>query len=810
MLRNRKKLNNSGSTLVMAVIAIAFVALLVVTILSAAMANMKIKQMNNRSKDTFYTAETVLDEIKAGVGHDSISSMSDAYKAVLTTMVRQGDSYRYVINNDEANKDFKEKFIADMLRKITDGNMTFGTNQVVTSTDAVDRANAVKYINSFIKGYNDDDGAKKTAKVKSVDKITAVKEGNGLRYSIILQNLVVDYKQDRADENYYSTVTVDLDITFPNLTVDFAGGNSLSGFTEYALITDQDLMITGKSLTVNAAHIYAGGNISIAASADSTGQSGKLTVTGNMLSKDGSSINANIVTRGDIIVRGSALYKSSLTVNSGDVWCNNLMTNSYIASGSKADTSIGADINIDAFSKTYIKDDLNLYGSDSNVIIGGNMYAYSYDGSDNTNHATSSSIIVTGEGSQLRLNLNRLIVGGRSYVIIPGETYNYMTGESISVKADQELYLVPSKFIYKNQANPMAKSSWEQLKADQKDPAINDTNTPLVQISGSLTEGLLDSENPYVVKTSGNVSYLYYNFKDKGSATEYVKRILAGQDAALKQSLNSYFTSTTNGVSITAGSMYAAGALMQTSGSSVNNTGAATSGNLGTLSYANSSGVIPTDVFTLASLNYKNRYDILTHLLVDIPESKHGVEYIVNDKEAALEEFYSNYKPTGSEMTNNASANIVDYSLVTSSQYNEEQNLVMYDSGIIKLAIDEPTYVVPQEVKGGIIINTGVVKLDHDFKGLIISKGNIIIVNNATVTTDATMIENLIKNEYLFYDGATNDDERQKEEEPFRNYFYAYKQSASEEDTSEPVKIENISYNDIVGANNWRKYDDGK
>lgn len=808
MLRNRKKLNNSGSTLVMAVIAIAFVALLVVTILSAAMANMKIKQMNNRSKDTFYTAETLLDEIKAGVGHDSISSMSDAYKAVLTTMVRQGDSYRYVINNDEANKEFKEKFVVDMLRKVTGGSLLFENSQVVSSSEKSVTEYAIKYVNSFIKGY---ESKAKTAEVKSIDKVIAVKEGNGLRYSILLQNLVIDYKQDRTNEDYYSTLTVDLDITFPNLTVDFAGGNSLSGFTEYSLITDQNLMITGKSLTVNAAHIYAGENISIAASADSTGQSGNLTVTGNMLSKNGSSTNANIVTRGDIIVRGSALYKSSFTVNSGDVWCDNLTTDSYIASASKkADTSIGADINIDAFSKTYIKDDLNLYGSDSNVIIGGNMYAYSYDGSDNTNHATSSSIIISGEGSQLRLNLNRLIVGGRSYVIIPGETYNYMTGESISVKADQELYLVPSKFIYKNQANPMATSAWTQLKADQKDPAINDTNTPLVQISGSLTEGLLDKDAPYVVKTSGNVSYLYYHFKDKASSTEYVKRILAGHDVALKQSLNSYFTSTTKGVSITAGSMYAAGALMQTSGSSVNNTGAATSGSLGTLSYANSSGVIPTDVFTLASLNYKNRYDILTHLLVDIPEAKQGVEYIVNDREAALEEFYSNYKPTGSEMTNNASANIVDYSAVESHQYNEEENLVMYDSGIIKVALNKATYVVPAEVKGGIIINTGAVKLDHDFKGLIISKGNIIITNNATVTTDAAMIENLIKNEYLFYDGATTDEERQKEETPFRNYFYAYKQSASEEDTSEPVKIENISYNDIVGTNNWRKYDDGK
>lgn len=802
MFKNRKKLNNSGSTLVMAIIAIAFVALLVVTILSASLVNMRIKQMNSKSKDTFYTAETVLDEIKAGVGHDSITSMSEAYEKVLTTMVRQGDSYKYIINNDEANEEFKEIFIEAMLGKVSKNSLSFGTNKLVSSTDSVIMKNAVSYINSFIKGY---DG--KTAEIKSIDKIVAVKDSDGLRYTIILQNMVVNYKENRSDENYYSTVTVDLDITFPNLTVDFAGGNNLSGFAEYALVTDSDLMVTGKTLTVNAAHIYAGHNISIA-SDDSA--AGLLSVTGNMIALDGGSTNANIVAGNDIIVKGSSLYRSGFTVNSGDVWCNNLTTAAAYKEGKTTDISVGADVNIDAFSKTYIKDDLNLYGSESTVNIGGNMYAYSYDGSSNTNHATSSAIIITGVGSQLRLNLNRLIVGGRSYVIIPGETYNYMTGESISVKADQEMYLVPSKFIYNNQGNPMASTAWEQLKADQQDPSKNDTGAPLVSISGSLTEGLLDTESPYIVKKSGNVSYLYYNFKDKASATEYVKRVLSGGDAALKSNLNSYFTSVTSGVSISAGSMYSAGALMQTGGGAVSNTGAANTGAVGSVTYANSVGTIPTDVFTLASLNYENRYDIMKHLLVDLPETKNGVEYIVNDKEAALKEFYSNYNPSGSELTTNATANIVDYTLVESAQYNEQQTLLLYDSGIIKTAVDKATYVVPSDVKGGIIINTGVVKLDHDFKGIIICKGNIIITNNAKVTTDSAMVENLIKNEYLFDDGALNEEDRQKEINAFRNYFYAYKESATEGDTSEPVKIENLSYNDIVGANNWRKYDDGK
>lgn len=801
----KKRLNNKGNTMVMALVAIAFVALLVVAVLSASLVNINLKRMNSRSKNTFYTAESVLDEIRAGVGHDAVTSMSTAYEKVLTTMVRQGESYKYVINNDQANKEFKEIFIEDMLKKVSNDALSFENNNIVSTDDSAVLGDAVSYLDDFIEGY-DDTG--KTAKVKSISKITAVKEEGGLRYTIVLQDVVIDYKEDKADEDYFSNITVDLDITFPNLTVDFAGGNSLLSFQEYSLITDRDIMISGKTLNVNSAHIYAGNDIWVTAADTSDGAGGALNVTGNAVSIDGAVQNANIVAGKDIVIKGSSFHKSQMTVNGGDIWCTNLTTDSCLGTGD-VDISIGSELSIDSFSNTYIKDDLNLFGSESDVTIGGNLYAYSHDGSSNTNHATSSAIIITGDNSQLRLNLNKLIVGGRSYIIIPGETYNYMTGESISVRADQELYLIPSQFIYGTPGNPMAKSAWEHLVAEQEDPAINETGTPLVSITGSLTEGLLDSTNPYVVKVSGNVAYLYYNFNNKASATEYVKRIINGGDAVLRANLNSYFTSVVSGVSVTAGSMYTAGVLMQSSGNAVTNTGSLQTGGVGSVTYANSNGTIPTDVFHLSSMNYKNRFDILTHLLADIPATKNGTEYIVNDTTAALTEFYSNYAITGSEMTNSASANIVDYSLIESHQYNTEENLVMYDSGIIKLAIDEATYVVPSEVTGGIIISTGVVKLDHDFRGLIICKENIIITDNATVTTDVTMIENLIRNEYLFDDGETDPENKQVEEEPFKNYFYAYKDLAGDDDSSEPVKIENISYKDIVGANNWRKYDDG-
>lgn len=811
----RKKLNDNGSTLVMAVVAIAFAALLVATILVASMANINLKRMANRSKNTFYTAESVLDEIRAGVGHDSISSMSMSYEKVLTTLVREGTSYSYVINNEQANEEFKDKFIEDMLKKVTNDQLSFGTEAMVVSVDPVILNHTIEYLDNFIQGY---DGIEKTAKVKSISKITAIKESDvtALRYTIILKDVVIDYKEEKADEDYFSNVTVDLDITFPNLTIDFTGGNKIASFIEYCLATDSNISIMGHELNVNGAHIYAGQDIRVTADGN-VDKGGKLVVVGNVISPEGGVSNANIITRGNIVVRGSDYFKSEFTVNGGDIWCNNLVADSYITgSGTNArDKSLGADINIDALSQTYIKDDLNIFGQNSSVKVGGNMYAYSYDGSSNVNHATSSAIIVSGSGSALSINVQKLIIGGRSYVIIPGETQNYMTGESLSVKADQELYLVPSNYIYSNPGNPMADTAWTTVQTNQADPTENIEGTPLVNVTSSFAYNadqslsLLNNAEPYITKSSGNVTYVYYNFKDKASATEYVKRILEGADAGLKSNINTYFSSVVDGITISAGNMYTAGVLMRSSGGGISNSGSSQTGTMDAVTYADSAGIITTDVFTLASMNYKNRYEILTHLLVDIPETKLGTEYIVNDTDAALAEFYSNYVPTATDMINDATSNIVDYSLVESTPYNSEGNLIMYDSGIIKMAIDEATYVVPDEVKGGIIINTGSVKLDHDFKGLIICKGNIIISNDATITTDATMVETLIKNEYLFNDGASGDDDRQVEEKPFKNYFYAYKMSAGEDDTSEPVKIENISYTDIVGANNWRKYDGG-
>ena len=64
-----KNLNNQGSTFVMAIIVITLVTMLAVAVLMASTHNIAMKNVDRNAKDTFYTAETIMDAI----GYDNSS-----------------------------------------------------------------------------------------------------------------------------------------------------------------------------------------------------------------------------------------------------------------------------------------------------------------------------------------------------------------------------------------------------------------------------------------------------------------------------------------------------------------------------------------------------------------------------------------------------------------------------------------------------------------------------------------------------------------------------------------------------------------
>ncbi|MBQ6815544.1 MAG: hypothetical protein IJP13_08405 [Lachnospiraceae bacterium] len=807
-----RKMNNAGSTFILAIVIISLVTTLALAIMAASMSNISMKNVDRNVKSTFYTAESVLDEIRAGVGLDTMNNLGKAYEKVLTNIVKiSPEGYSYIIDNDSANEQFKSIFMDYLIAKMTEGQISFAEGQKsLTVVDPAIRQRVLAYIQGYIKGY--DAGL---AKIESIGQIEAYKNADtGISYMLIIKDVNVSYKEEKSGETYFSNVLVDLEIQFPNMTVDFSSTNRLDDFLRYGIIADRNLTINGSHVTAKSS-IYAGNIVNILASSVRGGQL-------NMVS-DLAGQNINLICGGDnggasgsIIVTGNADNKSSFTAASTDIWCTNLTTGIYLESGK--DKTDGAIIDIDSMCNTYVKDDLTSEGKYSEIDVEGNYYGYSYDGYDDSlGHVASSAIIINGEESTLTLGTNRMILGGHAYIDLNGADADYMTGEALSFKGNQEIYLIPSEYLGKNYGpvpNPMPRETWEALKA----AAEADSSVKICDVTNffAYKQGYLATV-PYTVRTANTgLVYVYLNFHDKDSAASYVKDVangLNGADSSLSSKLDKYTAALFDGngaVTITGGNsdIYTKGALLITyNGLGSDVLGGNTEATAGDLSYASNAGTISTDDFVLTSMDLKNRYSILTHLLVDLPwtdELNGGKRYIVNDIDSALWQ-KKDYLLNGNEINStNMFDFIIDDSWLASKPYNSTGAYIQYgEAGMnyIKIAIDGD-YIVPSNCNGGVIVASGTVRVSKDFDGMIIAGEDIIIDGNATITSNEAMVRYLITNESSFKD------EDITVEIPFREYFKAFKHSATDDDSREEVKVETVDYKDLVNFNNWRKYEE--
>ena len=603
-----KKLNNNGSTLLMAILTIAFISLLASVILAAAVNNMIMKTIDTKSKSTFYTAESVLDEIKTGVGKDSMTSMASAYETVLSNLVITDDSYEidYMMDNEEANKMLQTLFMCNMVSAVTGNDVDFTKITDMTEVESsVTLDKAKVYLSQYISK-----NELKYATVKSIESITIIKDYKGLKNQMILNNVVLNYKTESATKDtYFADVTVDINVEYPNMTVDFTSSRRLTDFKEFALIADDQLTVTApleNTTAVVNAGIYAGGQIVVNSS---TSGIAHLSVGPNTDSA-GMTVESNVVTRGDVIVKGSEPKDGGVAGNiakfdlaTASLWCTNLTFSKTIASGTLSqDVSAGVEVTIGSDCNSYIKDDMNINGINSVVTVGGNYYGYSYDGVIN-GAGNSSAIIVDGAGSVLKLgseavSLKKLVIGGHSYISYGDGIDGYMTGESLSFTGNQELYLIPSEYIGigydKSVANPMAVETWDKLN----EAAAADSSISVVDVTGffAATDGLL-ADTPYEIKTvdngNGDLVYIYFKFKNNDARATYISDVMAGTKAPELTAKLKKYTDALLGENVTVsgsvsiqdgGQIYTGGVLMETSDSGVNKqVGTSYEGNLGVI-----------------------------------------------------------------------------------------------------------------------------------------------------------------------------------------------------------------------------------
>lgn len=460
-----KKLHKdqSGAAMVLVIVSIAFVSLLAIVILTITMSNLRMKMIDQKAKDNFYSAEIALDEIKTGLQKDVSTQMTKAY---LNVAENYGSWKEMSETNPDVLKRMRETFVTDYITGLRK-ELRQGTSDNAYSPDKLE-SYLVKAKDAVLSS-NDEENSYRLMTTE-----------NG----ILLKDLKVTYTDNMA---YTSIITTDIFIGIPDM--EFSVTDSMPSFLDFALVADDKLDL-GVGSTLRVSGSLYGGNTGV-----NIESSASLDVTGADL----------VITDSDIDFGLNSSYTGSDRTTS---WMHGMV--------------LYDNTRINLGGRTYVKDDLTVNGRDSSVSMGTEYYGYG-DAEDNA--SDSSAIVVNGRGTTLNMStLNTLMLAGNSFVTTSQGSQqasgtNTRTGSSISVKSDQLAYLVPDECEGLT-SNPMSASQFTTLTSDGDwknkilDSTLDGLNRTLRDFGADIVE--------YHVSINGQAQvYLYANFSNVDTAAEY-------------------------------------------------------------------------------------------------------------------------------------------------------------------------------------------------------------------------------------------------------------------------------------------------
>ena len=114
---NKLKKNNRGSSIVLVIIAIAFVGTLATILVYATYYNYLMKHTDRSAKGNFYTAETALNEINAGLQQIVSTAMQESYAYTMQNGVDLDSSQKQKLFSAESlHMDNQNKFSKNPIR----------------------------------------------------------------------------------------------------------------------------------------------------------------------------------------------------------------------------------------------------------------------------------------------------------------------------------------------------------------------------------------------------------------------------------------------------------------------------------------------------------------------------------------------------------------------------------------------------------------------------------------------------------------------------------------------------------------------
>lgn len=542
------QLNNKGSALVVVIIALGLIGILASTLMYMSMMNYQMKVNNLRAKDNFYSAETVLDEIRMGMEGKVSSSVQAAYHDVLihfdetTVEEKQNRMRRKFLSKIEesyatgaGHKTYDLKKLYEYLEKtesvFVDGNFSEGaileTNYNGTTYQIMKNA-AGDYVDS----YNN-----------------LVPEAKGKMETFENSVVFYDIKVTYTDANgYVSVIETDIRVMLPDL--DFVQSVTLPALSNYSLVAQEN---------IEALPVAANRNLTSVNRIAGSFYADRLLVGTNEANEQDPTVSVQLeeyvgspnedkrmVVAEDVYVGAGA----KLTADQyGELWANSIYMNGAHSTTSDVASEVqflGNDV--------FLADDVVIQG-DKNYFKAGHIVDGRYAGKfvgygSGSDSESSSSIVINGTDTELHFEeLTNLTLAGNAYIGLSDggitatstDDRTVPMGQSIAVKSDQIAYLIPAEClgidgdtgqqIVSNMTNPMTLESYQAIVAEDNYVEVSNI-VPCAALGGKT---LAD----YGIDTSGsNPMYQKYFKRVTSQITLVYYYVLFDNDAAGKTAMN--------------------------------------------------------------------------------------------------------------------------------------------------------------------------------------------------------------------------------------------------------------------------------
>ncbi len=794
-LWNRKR-RNSGSSIVIVIIAMAMIGILATTLLWMSYVNYKIKVNDIRNKNSFYSAETVMEQIVAGLQKESSDAVAIAYKETLSNWDRDDDGIQSEANHYSS---FATAYLDALVKELR--NSEKGDSY---------------YNRDVLKNYVDTDiwkNVNQTAWDNGTDEADAAKAPvmelvNGS--SLILRNVFVSY----VDGDRLSIVSTDLCLDVPQI-VFTKSSSSIDDLYDYLLIGNRGISLTkGSGQVTGDGSIYAG--------IDET------TAKGGIVINPASSLAINngryVISKGkiDVVGPGAGFIVRDARETGSSVYAKGLDLQSGM-------------ISLD--SKTYIANDLTLSGNGSKATLTKEYYGYGtsvatgLEGSP-TEQENSSAIIINGQNSTVDMSgVNTLMLAGRAYIgtnttkkeldqntaaaVEDAGKKNekaVLMGESITVKGGQIAYLVPTEClgVYNGETligqNPLTQDQVAKMQAykDQygKEFREVDFTRPVSRLGGeSLASfGVADMDHIRKVSTqyvgggteSKSLTY-YYLVMDADYAAKYYQTYYKQDNN--KETIDNYFKK------------YATGGILLGDYTSEQNSYTIL-GNALVSDVLSQSGVSllaskenATSAMTPAEAAQKSAdiANVYKGLTTNLSEDGASASTFQNVFESVIKKEITTKQEDGSEKKEPIQEYLVDNGTGGTMEFTTEDGL----KGIITTG----NYTLSSATGGAsnirLIVSLGDIVIDRNFTGLAIAKGTITI-DGATHNGAASLKRNKMEL-YKVLNATTGvEGDTITPMAFFVNGETSLADGVQEASTDDAGNL-NIDYTEIVRYMNWEK-----